>query len=125
MTRVSIRIGTETSKQLTGVLARAYRAGDLPLVKRVSALLAIARSLGGSTSAVYGWLTTFLVEGVAALRVQWKGGRPSKLTPTQQARLQELVTAGPQAAGFPTGCWNALLIQTVIWREFGRRYNIH
>ncbi len=134
MTRVSIRIGTETSKQLTGVLARAYRAGDLPLVKRVSALLAIgrgetvetiARGLGGSPSAVYGWLTAFLVEGVAALQVQWKGGRPSKLTPTQQARLQELVTAGPQAAGFPTGCWNALLIQTVIWREFGRPYNIH
>jgi len=134
MTRVSIRIGTETSKQLTGVLARAYRAGDLPLVKRVSALLAIgrgetvetiARSLGGSPSAVYGWLTTFLVEGVVALRVQWKGGRPSKLTPTQRARLQALVTAGPQAAGFPTGCWNALLIQTVIWREFGRTYNIH
>ncbi len=134
MTRVSIRIGTETSKQLTGVLARAYRTGDLPLVKRVSALLAIgrgetvetiARSLGASASAVYGWLHTFLVEGVAGLPVRWRGGRPSKLTPTQHARLKEVVTAGPQAAGFPTGCWNALLVQTVIWREFGRMYNVH
>ena len=134
MTRVSIRITTGTSKQLQGVLARAYRAGDLPLVKRISALLAIGRgegvatiaaSLGASASAVYGWLHAFLVEGVEGLQVQWRGGRPSKLTPTQRARLKELVTAGPQAAGFPTGCWNALLVQTVIWREFGRAYNVH
>lgn len=134
MTRVSIRISGGTSKQLNGVLARAYRAGDLPLVKRVSALLAIGRgetvetiaeSLGVSPSTVYGWLTTFLVEGVMGLTVQWRGGRPCKLTPTQQARLKEIVTAGPQAAGFPTGCWNALLIQTVIDREFHRSYNVH
>jgi transposase len=134
MTRVSIRIGGETSKQLQGVLARAYRAGDLALVKRVSALLAIGRgeavetiaeSLGGSPSTVYGWLTTFLVEGVAGLSVRWRGGRPCKLTPTQQARLKEIVTAGPQAAGFPTGCWNALLVQTVIDREFHQTYHVH
>lgn len=134
MTQVSIRISGETSKQLHGVLARAYQAGDLSLVKRVSALLAIGRgetvetiatSLGVGTSSVYSWLTTFLVEGVAGLAVQGRGGRPSKLTPTQKARLKEVVTAGPQAAGFPTGCWNALLIQTIIWREFGRTYNIH
>ncbi len=134
MTRVSIRISGDTSKQLSAILARAYRAGDLPLVKRVSALLAIGRgeavetiatSLGGSASTVYGWLTTFLVEGVAGLQVRWRGGRPCKLTPTQKGRLKELVAAGPQAAGFPTGCWNALLIQTVIRREFGRTYNVH
>jgi len=119
---------------LNAVLARAYRAGDLPLVKRVSALLAIGRgeaveiiaaSLGASPSTVYGWLTNFLVEGVAGLVVQWRGGRPSKLTPTQQARLKEVVTAGPQAAGFPTGCWNALLLQVVIDREFNQTYNVH
>lgn len=134
MTRVSIRISGETSKQLSALLARAYRAGDLPLVKRVSALLAIGRgeavdtiaaSLGGSASTVYGWLTTFLVEGVAGLAVRWRGGRPCKLTLTQQARLKDVVTAGPQAAGFPTGCWNALLVQTVIWREFHTSYNVH
>ena len=134
MTRVSIRIGGDTGKQLHAVLARAYRAGDLPLVKRVSALLAIGRgeavetiaaSLDAGPSTVYGWLTTFLVEGMAGLQVRWRGGRPCKLTLTQRVRLKEVVTAGPQAAGFPTGCWNALLVQTVIWREFGRSYNIH
>lgn len=134
MTRVSIRITPPTSKQLNGVLARAYQAGDLPLVKRVSALLAIGRgeavetiaaSLGVGASSVYGWLRTFLVEGTGGLRVQWRGGRPPKLTPTQRRRLAEVVEAGPEAAGFPTGCWHALLLQQVVWREFRLTYNVH
>jgi putative transposase len=134
MTRVSIRVTAQTSKQLSTVLARAYQAGDLPLVKRVSALLAIGRgeavatiaaSLGVGPSTIYGWLHGFLVGGVAGLRVQWRGGRPKKLTPTQQQRLAEVIEAGPAAAGFPTGCWHALLIQQVLWREFRVTYNVH
>ena len=46
---------------------------------------------------------------MVGLRVQRRGGRPAKLTPTQQRRLREVLAAGPQAAGFPTGCWDALL----------------
>ena len=134
MTQVSIRITSETSKALHTVLARAYRAGDLSLVQRVSALLAIGRgedvetiatSLGVSAAAIYRWLHRFLVEQVEGLRVQWRGGRPSKLTPAQRAQLKTVVIAGPQAAGFPTGCWNAGLVQQVLWREFGCTYNVH
>lgn len=134
MTRVSIRITAATSKELSSVLARAYRAGDLPMVKRVSALLAIGRgeavatiatSLGVSPASVYHWLHTFLVAGVEGLRVQWRGGRPAKLTATQRHRLAAIIEAGPQPAGFPTGCWHALLIQQVIQREFGVTYNVH
>jgi hypothetical protein len=114
MTHRSIRITTQTSKQLHQVLARAYKAGDLPLVKNVSALLAIGRdedvavmaaSLGVSASRVYAWRQTFLVAGVDGLRVQWRGGRPPKRTPTQKQRLAEWVEAGPEAAGSATGCW--------------------
>lgn len=114
---MSIRITGETSKQLQGVLARAYRARDLPVVKRASALLAIGRSeavetiaqsMGVGTATVYGWLHAFLVAGVAGLQVRRRGGRPSKLTPTQRAHRKAVVTAGPQAAGFPTGCWNGI-----------------
>jgi transposase len=39
--------------------------------------------------------------------------------------LTELVKAGPEAAGFPTGCWHAPLIQQLIGREFGVTYNVH
>jgi hypothetical protein len=70
MARMSIRITGETCKQVPGVRARAHKARDLPLVRRVSALLAIGRgeaaeaiaaSSGVSPSSVYGWLHAFLV----------------------------------------------------------------
>ncbi len=38
MTQVRIRISTAVSKQLTVTLRQAYQAGDLRLVRRVSAL---------------------------------------------------------------------------------------
>jgi transposase len=133
MTPVSIRITSATRKELEATLRRAFKAGDVALVKRVSALLGIARGepvtavaagVSVSPSTVYAWLAAFLLEGVAGLRVQWKGGRPPKLTPTQQRRLAEIVKAGPEAAGFPTGCWHALLVQQVIWREFHVTYHV-
>ena len=43
----------------------------------------------------------------------------------QQARLKDLIAAGPLAAGYPTGCWSSLLLQDLIYREFGRLYNAH
>ena len=42
----------------------------------------VAATLGVSPTSVYGWLKILLVQGVAGLRVQWRGGRPSKLTQT-------------------------------------------
>ena len=134
MTPVSIRLTTATRKQLEVTLRQAFQAGDLPLVKRVTALLGIARGesvpaiaagVGVSPASVYAWLHALLLDGVAGLRVQWRGGRPAKLTATQRERLAAIVTAGPEAAGFPTGCWHALLIQQVIQREFGVTYTVH
>lgn len=134
MVRVRIRISRETVKALAETMRLAYRGADVRLIKRTSALLAlgqgesvasVAENHGVGVSSVYNWLRSLLTEGVAGLRVQWKGGRPSKLTATQKARLVELLQAGPEAAGFASGCWNALLIQMLIEREFGVLYNVH
>ena len=87
MSTVSIRITTSTRKESETTLRRAFKAGDLGLVKRVTALLGIARGepvtlialgVGVSPSTVYAWLRAFLLEGVAGLRVQWRGGRPRR-----------------------------------------------
>ena len=43
MPTVRIRLTGETRKQLELMLRQAFRAGDLPLVKRVTVLLGIAR----------------------------------------------------------------------------------
>lgn len=133
MPTVSIRITTETRKALETTLSRAFKAGDLSMIKRATALLGIAREepvkllaagVGVSPSTVYAWLRALLLEGVAGLRVQWRGGRPRKLTKTQRERLATIIEGGPEAAGFPTGCWHALLIQPVIQREFGVTSNV-
>jgi transposase len=133
MTKVRIRICRETRKPWEEGLRRAFRAGDLPLVKRVTTLLAIGRGepvaamahgVGVSASTIYAWRHQFLTPGVDGVRVHWQGGRPAKLTPTHRERLAAIVRAGPEAAGFPTGCWHALLIQQVIEREFHVTYNV-
>ena len=69
MTGLSMRITTETRKHLETTFGQAFRAGALPLVKRVSALLgltrgepvdAVAAGVGVSRrSTAYAWLRTF------------------------------------------------------------------
>ena len=68
---------------------------------------------------------TPLERRLESLRYGTSPGRPSKLTPTQKARLKELVAAGPLAAGYPTGCWSSLLLADVIQRACGQVYNAH
>lgn len=134
MVRIRVRISRETVKALAETMRLAYKAADVRLIKRASSLLALGRgepvasvaeSHGVGASTVYNWLRSLMTEGVAGLRVQWKGGRPSKLSATQKVRLVELLQAGPEAAGFASACWNALLIQMLIEREFGVLYNVH
>lgn len=134
MWNIRIRIGRETVKALGEILRQAYRAGDAPLVKRVTALLKISRheavssiaeELGCAESSVYLWFKKLVYEGVAGLKLTWRGGRPNRLTKRQKVQLAELIKAGPQAAGFKSGGWNAAMIQALIEREFGVLYNVH
>ena len=134
MLNVRIGIDGETVKALQAKLRQAYRAGDLGLVKRVTALLRISRresadiisqELDCSVSSLYGWLKKLVYEGVDRLDVRWRGGRRSKLNKTQKSRLRDLLKAGPMVAGFTSACWNAAMIQELIQREFGVLYNVH
>src|SRR5258708_6541935 len=134
MLNISIRISAETVKALSETLRQAYRAGDVGMVKRVTAMLrisqqepvvVIAQGLDCSVSSMYEWLKRLVYESVAGLKVSWQGGRPSKLSKAQKVRLAELVKAGPSAAGFESACWNAGMIQALIEREFGVLYNVH
>jgi transposase len=123
-----------TVKQLTFQLQAAFRRGDLRLIKRISALLllsdghpaaTVAERLGLGRSTIYSWLRAFVLERWASLRYHTSPGRPPKLSATQKQRLKTLISAGPEAAGYATGCWNTALIQDLIVREFGHLYNTH
>jgi transposase len=120
--------------RLVEALHHAYAVGNLRVVKRISVLLAVAEERAITTitetwnisrQTVYNWIAAFLVEGLDSLTYRKSSGRPSKLTKTQRARLQEVIKAGPQAAGFQTACWTSVLIQQVIYQEFGVMYNRH
>jgi transposase len=134
MLNARILISKETVNELVQALQRAYKAGDAKMVRRITALLNISRgekvseiatTLGVAPSSVYDWLKRLMVEGIAGLKPCWKGGRPAKLTPNQRTQLADLIDAGPEAAGFRSACWNSVMIQELILREFGKLYNVH
>lgn len=130
---VRIRLSGPTVKALQERLQEACKRDDARLVRRVSALLehlvdgipveAVSARWGVSPACVYQWLHAFLLRGIESLVYGHAGGRPAKLTPTQKNRLCELLDAGPQAAGFDTGCWNSIIIRLMIEQEFGVMYS--
>ncbi len=130
----TIAFSRPTVKTLTQELQAALRLGDGRRSRHISALLMLAdghpvdtviERLGVARSTVYAWVRAFLLDRWASLRRRSSPGRPPKLTPTHKQRLYDLVTAGPEAAGYQTGCWNSALLQDLIQREFGVLYNLH
>ena len=131
---VTIHFCGATVKQLEHLLRLAFQGGNLRVIKRISALLlvgdghrveTIAARLGVCKQTIYNWLHAFLLKRWASLCPRTASGRPAKLTVAHKQRLAALLDAGPEAAGYDTGCWNAALIQDLVWREFGRLYNVH
>lgn len=131
---VTIAFSRPTVKTLTQELQAAVRLGDGRRSRRISALLMLADGhpldtvsarLGVCRSTIYSWVRAFLLDRWASLRRRCSTGRPPKLTPTQKQQLSALVSAGPEAAGYQTGCWSSALLQDLIQRAFGVLYNVH
>ncbi len=131
--RLRVRFTSATVKQLLWQLRLAWRCGDKDRIRRLTALVGLAEErpvaelaerLGVCEETIYAWLRAFLVDRWASLRRRRSPGRPPKLTPGQKARLTAAVTAGPEAAGYPTGCWNSALVQDWIERTFGVLYSV-
>jgi len=129
-----IALREATVKELRTAWQRAVRQGKGRLVTRIGALLhlsdgvavaEVAERVGAGESTVHGWLRAFILRRFESLRYGTSPGRPCKLTPTQKELLKELVAAGPLAAGYPSGCWSALMLQDLVYRAFGRCYNAH
>jgi transposase len=121
-----------TVNRLAEVWQRALRRGDRRVVQRATALLLLAEQvpvptvaarIGVSVATIYGWRHAFLVAQFASLVYRTPPGRPARLAKAQKQRLAALVAAGPEAAGYPTGCWNGAVIQDLIQREFGVLYS--
>jgi transposase len=131
---ISIGFCRQTVKRLETELHAAFQRGDTRRIKRTSALLLladhrpadrVAARLGVSPSTIYQWQHDFLLRRWSSLASSKPSGRPARLTPRQKWRLKTMLQAGPEHAGFSTGCWNSALVQTLIEREFGVCYSVH
>jgi transposase len=115
-------------------LKRAYASGQVRLVRRIHALLfviegqaiaEVAASLALGEQTVRDYVCTFLYKGVESLIYRKPPGRPAKLTKSQRKELTTLIEAGPEAAGYQSGCWTTVLIQDMVLRHFGVAYHPH
>jgi len=134
MTSIRLTITSTTRKALRAHLEAAYRMGDGRLARRITAMLLfaegcpithIAELLSSTRQSIYMWLRTLMTAGPDGLHSRKSPGRPGRLTKSQKRELVALIKAGPQAAGFVSACWTAVLVQQLIEREFGVLYSRH
>jgi transposase len=123
-----LHLSSLTRQHLSRRLQHADGCGDLRVVRRLQALLALADhqsvpegaerlNLGPQTMRAY--RHAFLLKGVARLVDTRPPGRPRPLTPSQRQERAHLIKAGPQAAGYTSGCWHTPMIQDLIQSRFG------
>lgn len=130
--RITLKNKTRGELQRQGQSAR--NRGDLNTYKRIMAILGVAANHPGTTvCAILGvcdeslrrWVRAFVLEGPEGLVAGKSSGRPPKLSKSQKRELDALITEGPQAAGFPGGCWRSPMIQSLIEERFGVLYSVH
>ena len=97
-----LNISKSRKEKLRKKMKDAERAGNLPLVKRSMAVLAIsedkmisevAKLLSVSKEVIRNWVKRFLVSGMRGLVLNTSPGRPSKLTKSQHKELARLIDA--------------------------------
>lgn len=81
----------------------------------------VARRTGASRQSVMRWNRLRLSGGRPALKAAGRAGRKRLMTTEQDSKLAEILTAGPEAAGFETPLWTLGRVATVIRRKFGIR----
>ena len=128
----TLHLSPFTRKQLYRHLQQAYASGALRVVKRIHVLLALAEELsvqevaemaGLGEQTVRDYRNCFLLRRMASLTYKRPPGRPRKLTKAQRRELAALIEAGPQAAGYTSGCWNTPMIQDLLQNRFGVSYH--
>jgi transposase len=129
-----IRLTNQLRQTVVEQLERAYQTAHLRLIKRIHAVLyvvdnksvaEVSETLHLGEQTVRDYVQAFLLKGVESLRYRRPPGRPARLTPTQRKELAALITAGPEAAGYSSGCWTAVLVQDLILKRFQVEYHPH
>jgi transposase len=119
-------------KRFQQELNKAYQRGDKRAICRLSVLLMIGSNVALETilsvwnvsqQTAYNWLNDFLAYQFDRLEYQNAPGRPPRLTKSQKRELAQWIEEGPEACGYPTGCWTSILIQDLIYQKFHVMYS--
>lgn len=128
---IKIEFSKSTVKKLEKKLKVALKIGNPGLIQKVSAILMVAKGQDfqwiaaiwcKSERTLYNWIAEFLHKGMDCFHVTKRAGRQSCLTKEQKQRLAQIIDQGPQNYGFPTACWNSVMIKEVIAKEFKVSY---
>ena len=129
-----LTLSNSTKKELERLMQAARNRGDLAVVKKILAILAVAAGqfydsiseiLHVSEESIRLWVKDLCLIGPAGLIAKKSPGRPSKLTKTQKKELERIITEGPASAGFLGACWRSPMIQQLIYEKFGVSYSVH
>lgn len=80
---------------------------------------AVARALNVTSAATNHWYQAWQAKGRRGLKAAGGAGRRPRLGPTDLAKLEQALRAGPAAQGFPTAVWTLPRVATVIERLTG------
>jgi transposase len=70
------------------------------------------------------WRRTLAAGGREALASKGAGGAKCKLAAAQVAELEEILDAGPAAAGYADQCWTLARVADQVWQRFGTEYTL-
>jgi transposase len=131
--RPRISASKKTLDELRYRVKAASTAGDLTLFRKTSAVLLalegnsfefVAKIISVTAETVGIWLQQFMLKRWQTLTNGKSSGRPPKLRKSQKQKLVDVIKRGPEAAGYPGGCWRSPMIQDYIYRTFGVFYSV-
>ncbi len=100
---------------------RRMRAGAM--FERGVSQADVARSLGVSRETASQWAAAFRRGGLDALAGAGRAGRLRKLSDAQLSEVEQALSNGPRANGFPTELWTLARVASVIERLTGVGYS--
>jgi putative transposase len=130
----AVRLTVEERMKLAVLLETARATGDLATWRRAQAItkyidgvrvVELTRQLDVARSTINTWLRSYETLGVDGLQTGKAPGATPRLTPEQREKLSQIITLGPQAAGFTSGVWTGPMVREYIFQHFGVGYHNH
>lgn len=128
-----LTISTPLRQEMNHALKIAQRHGDACLLKRILVIFALCDGMSTDKAAslflvteetILHWAKMFLCYKLKGLKSKKPSGRKPKLSKDQKRQLDDLISAGPVAAGYSSACWRSPIIQHLIFEKFGVFYNV-